>query len=108
MNLDEISEEICLARDAKKMIIWSVKQMTPYELMIKANHYLIKGGMLTDAQKQNIVRQLMAARSTESQARRFYAGVKFPNNMGSDGRQMYPFFFIPPYNDGKKYKTIFN
>lgn len=82
--------------------------MTPYELMIKANHYLIKGGMLTDAQKQNIVRQLMAARSTQDQARRFYAGVKFPDNIDPDGRQMYPFFFIPPYNDGKKYKTIFN
>lgn len=82
--------------------------MTPYELMIKANHYLIKGGTLTDAQKQHIVRQLMAARSTEEQARKFYAGVKSPNNMDPNGRQMYPSFFIPPYNDGKKYKTIFN
>jgi len=38
--------------------------MTAYELMIKTNHHLIKGGKLTDAQKATIARQLLAARST--------------------------------------------
>ncbi|MDD4495113.1 MAG: hypothetical protein PHV32_12375 [Eubacteriales bacterium] len=82
--------------------------MTAYELMMKTNHHLIKGGILTDAQKQNIVHQLLAARTTPEQAKRFYIGVKFPNNTDHNGCQMYPFFFIPPYNDGMKYKTIFN
>jgi len=76
--------------------------------MVKTNHYLIKSGALTEPQKQNIVRQLMAARTTPEQAKRFYIGVKFPNNTNENGRQMYPLFFIPPYNNGKKYKMIFN
>ena len=84
------------------------KSMTAYELMIQTNHHLIKGSELTEPQKQNIVRQLMAARTTPEQAKRFYIGVKFPNNTDENGRQMYPLFFIPPYNNGKKYKTIFN
>jgi hypothetical protein len=82
--------------------------MTAYELMIITNHYLIKGGELTGPQKQNIVHQLLTARTTPEQAKRFYIGVKFPDNTDENGRQMYPLFFIPPYNDGKKYKTIFN
>lgn len=82
--------------------------MTAYELMIKTNHYLIRGGTLTDTQKQNIINKLLAAKSTSEQAKRFYIGVKYPDNTDPAGRQMYPLFFIPPYNDGKKYKTIFN
>ncbi len=80
--------------------------MTVYELMIKTNHYLIKGGEITEAQKQNILRQLLTSRSMLDQARQFYLGVKFPNNIDSAGRHMYPIYYIPPYNDGKKYKTI--
>jgi hypothetical protein len=82
--------------------------MTTYELMIKTNHHLIKGGNFTDAQKQNIVKQLMSARSTPEQVERFYNGVKFPKNTDENGRRMYPVFFIPPYNDGKKLKTVLN
>ncbi|HPS35934.1 MAG TPA: hypothetical protein PK854_11790 [Oscillospiraceae bacterium] len=82
--------------------------MTPYELMVKTNHYLIKGGELTDAQKGNIVRQLLAAVSTSEQAARFYAGVRFPGNTDASGRRMYPAFFIPPYYGGEKYKTVLN
>ena len=82
--------------------------MTAYELMVKTNHYLIKGGELTDAQKTNIIRQLLAAKSTPQQAVRFYAGVRFPGNTDSSGRRMYPEFFIPPYNGGEKYKTVLN
>lgn len=82
--------------------------MSAYELMVKTNHYLIKGGTLTELQKQSIVSQLLAAKSTYQQAQRFYVGVKYPNNTDQSDRQMYPLFFIPPYNDGKKYKTIFN
>ncbi|HBR31437.1 MAG TPA: hypothetical protein DD733_05085 [Clostridiales bacterium] len=85
-----------------------IDEMTASELMIKTNHHLIKGGEMTEIQKQNIVRQLTAARTTPEQAKRFYTGVKFPNNTDENGRQMYPLFFIPPYNNGTKYKTIFN
>ncbi|MEA4823701.1 MAG: hypothetical protein VB111_06295 [Clostridiaceae bacterium] len=82
--------------------------MTAYEWMIQTNHRLIEGDTLNDAHKRNIVLQLMSSRSTLEQAERFYIGVKFPGNTDAAGRQMYPAFFIPPYNDGKKYKTILN
>lgn len=80
--------------------------MTTYEMMIKTNHYLIKGSELTDSQKENIVRQLLAAQSDERTKQSFYNGVKLPNNIDGDGRRMYPIFYIPPYNDGKKLQTV--
>jgi len=82
--------------------------MTSYEVMIKTNHHLIKGGDLTETQKQNIVNQFLSARSMKEQTERFYIGAKFPGNTDSNGRRMYPTFYIPPYNDSKKLKTIYN
>ena len=83
--------------------------MTAYELMIKTNHYLIRNpspDSLSPAQKSRIVRELLAARSSPEQRRRFYLGVKFPGNCDAHGLRLYPDFYVPPYNDGKKYKTI--
>lgn len=80
--------------------------MDIYELMIKTNYFLIKGGILTDGQKHNIANQFLSAASNKETARRFYNGVKYPNNIDKEGRRMYPVFFIPPYNNGKKYKTV--
>lgn len=83
--------------------------MTAYELMVKMNHYLIQNpaeDSLSHAQKRRIVTDLLAARSTPDQRRRFYLGVKFPGNLDAHGMRMYPDFFVPPYNDGKKYKTV--
>jgi len=76
--------------------------MTAYELMIKTNHYMMDGGALTNPQKANITRQLLSARSTPDQIRRFH----FAFRSQSGGPQMYPSFYIPPYNDGKKYETV--
>jgi len=73
--------------------------MTAYELMIKTNHHLIKDGELTDAQKANIVRQLLAARTDEREVQRFYQKMK------ADG-STYPGYYLPPYNDNKKYQTV--
>lgn len=85
--------------------------MTAYELMVKANHYLISGGKLTDTHKENILRTLLATRSDENTVQRFKKGVRAPEYLyqgqSGDKRVMYPLFYIPPYNDGKKLKTIF-
>lgn len=81
-------------------------KMDTYELMIKTNDYLIKGGVLTDNQKQNIVVQFLSAVSNKETARRYYNGVKYPNNIDNEGRRMYPVFFIPPYNNGEKHITV--
>jgi hypothetical protein len=82
--------------------------MTDYELMIKTNHYLIQGGELTEGQKNTIVKQFLASICTKQEAQRFYQGVRYPNNTDRTGRRLYPMFYIPPYHDGKKYKTILN
>jgi hypothetical protein len=74
--------------------------MNAYELMVKTNHFLIKGRSLTDSQKDNIVGQLLSAQIKPEQAKRFYNHVKFPDNIDGEWRQMYPIFFIPPYNKG--------
>lgn len=79
--------------------------MTPYELMIKTNHNLIKGIQLTDNEKLDIVNLFLAERSTPEQIKRFF---KYNNNIDNNGRRMYPVFYIPTYNEGKKLKTIFN
>ncbi len=85
--------------------------MTPHELMIKTNHYLIKGGELTEPQKANIVRQLLDARSDERTIQSFKKGVKAPEYLfaagqSTDKRVMYPLFYILPYNGGKKLQTV--
>ncbi len=100
-TLESIKKLMLSYRQNKKNI-----DMTPYELMVKTNHYLIKGGELTGGQKENIVRRLLAAKSTTEQAARFYTGVRFPGNTDTGGRKMYPEFFIPPYNGGEKYRTV--
>lgn len=81
--------------------------MTPHELIIKTNHHLIKGGELTEPQRANIVRQLLAAQNDERTKQSFYKGVKYPGNADKNGiGHMYPIYFIPPYNDNKKYQTV--
>ena len=82
--------------------------MTPYELMIRANRYLICGSKpaLTYAQKTYITARLLSARSSAEDCTRFYRGVRYPENRDSAGRRMYPELFIPPYQDGKKYRSI--
>ena len=82
--------------------------MTPYDLKIRTNHYLLKGGKLTENQKNRIVNQFLQEVSTTYQRLKDDKGVKSSNNTDSQGRRMYPEFFIPPYNNGKKYKTILN
>jgi hypothetical protein len=82
--------------------------MNAYELMIKTNHHLIKGGELTAPQKANIVRQLLDARSDDKTKQSFYKGVKYTDNIDSEGdvTGTYPGYYIPPYNGNKKYQTV--
>ena len=80
--------------------------MTVYEVLIKTNYCLIKKELLSEKQKQNIVNMFLSSVSTKNETLKFYKGVRFPNNIDKEGRRMYPIYFIPPYNDGKKYKTV--
>ena len=80
--------------------------MTAYELMIETNHRLIKGDEPTQVQKAEIISQLLSWRTSPMQARKFYNGVRLPDNIDAEGRRMYPMYYIPPYGDGGKLKTV--
>jgi len=73
-----------------------------HALMVKTNHYLIKGGELTEEHKLTITKRLLAAKTTPEQARR-----RFTKIAGSE-RDMYPYSYVLPYNGGEKPVTIFN
>ena len=68
--------------------------MAAYELMIKTNHHLIKGGAYSDIEKTEIAKQLQEGRITDGKERTF----SNPN--------WYPKFFIPPSNGGKRLQTV--
>jgi len=72
-----------------------------HALMLKTNHYLIKGGELTDAHKLTITNKLLAAKSTTEQVKRRF-GLK------NKERHMYPYSYVLPYNGGEKLVTILN
>lgn len=76
--------------------------MNAYETAVRADRYLICGGSLTDGQQSRTAEILLAARSSPAEAARFRAAVRAPGDI------MYPEFFIPPYNGGKKHKTLLN
>jgi len=67
--------------------------MIAYDLMINTNHYLIKGGELSESQKLNIAQKLRENRITDGITRTFDAYA-------------YPRFYLPPHNNGKKLQTI--
>jgi len=76
--------------------------MNPYELLCKTNWELIKGRSFSDEEKSEIVSRLLSTASSKGEVERFHRGVRAPD----DGRIMYPLYFIPPYNGGKKLITI--
>ena len=76
--------------------------MSIYELICDTNWKMIKGENFSDLAKQEITKNLLSAVSSKETVRRFHRGVKAPE----DGRTLYPLFYIPPYNEGKKLRLI--
>ena len=72
--------------------------MTAHELMTNVNHFLIKGGVLSDKQKANIVKQLLSAKNTREMAKDFFK-MDWTENNG------YPLFYMPP-NKNIKLQTV--
>jgi len=67
--------------------------MAAYELMIKTNHHLIRGGNCSDVEKADIAHQLCAGRITDGRVKKF-------------NPYWYPKFYIPPHNNGKRLQTV--
>lgn len=79
--------------------------MTAHECLLQTDRAYICG-TLAPNQREEAAAVLLAARTTKERAERFYAGVRYPGNRDAAGRELYPLFFIPPYNQGKKLKTL--
>ena len=82
--------------------------MTPYEAMVQTNHRIIRYGAasVTAAERELLVPLLLSARTTKETAMALYNAVRFPGNRDEKGRRIYPEHMIPPYNGGKKYRTV--
>lgn len=78
--------------------------MNVYETVISLNRRLIEGDTITPAERQTASELFLANVSDRRTVTRFHNGVNAPGP--EDGRRMYPEFFIPPYNEGKKYVTV--
>lgn len=74
--------------------------MNAYDIMIKTNHHLIKGGVLSEPQKSSIVKKLLSECTSNS--------TSLKQNLNSNERCMYPIFYIPTYNNQIKLKTVIN
>ena len=80
--------------------------MTPYTLLLKSNLHLISGGVFTAQQNQNVTANLLKSITPPMALKRFHEAVNAPKSANGDTREMYPLYYIPPYNDGKKIKTV--
>lgn len=76
--------------------------MNAYELIRHLNSELVKGTAFTAAEKKEATTRLLAGADSREKAERFRQGVKAPD----DGRILYPLFYIPPYNGGKKLRLF--
>ena len=80
--------------------------MDLYKQMIAINRQLINGDVLSERYKIQVVNAFLAGISDKKTMERFHVGMRFPGNIDKGGRRMYPIFFIPPYNNGKKYPLV--
>lgn len=76
--------------------------MSIHELLRDTNSKMLKGENFSDLEKQEITQVLLSGVSSQDTVNRFHKGVRAPD----DGRIIYPLFYIPPYNDGKKLRLI--
>ena len=76
--------------------------MSVYGLLRETNFKLIKGEVFSVPEKQKIAGKLLSAAGGRDAAERFRKGMK----AFGDGKELYPLFYIPPYNDGKKLRLI--
>ena len=76
--------------------------MTRYEQMIQTDRNLIMTGTVSPAETEKIVTSWLAAADREA-CDRFFAGI---SRIAPQSRAMYPIFYAPSWNDGKKCKTI--
>ncbi len=80
--------------------------MNSYELMIKINHALIKGDKPSNDHINKIVERLLSDSVINKKQVGRCTRVGFSSNYDKGTSGIYPVFYIPPYNNGKKLETI--
>lgn len=73
--------------------------MTLYENICRINDKLIKNEFIENDEKQNIVNCFLDNISTKSDIDNF-------RKRNKNNENMYPFYYVPPYNNGQKYRII--
>ena len=71
-------------------------------MLTEVNKRIFAGVPFAEAEQRDICAALLRARSDAATVRRYHRAVHAP----TDGRRLYPLFFIPPYNGGKKIRLI--
>ncbi|MBK1812240.1 hypothetical protein JHL18_16575 [Clostridium sp. YIM B02505] len=79
--------------------------MSPYEIVFKINESIIKDKIISDDEKREISDILLKSVADKSTIEHFYSNMKIPKG-NIKLTEIYPLFYIPPYNEGKKYRTI--
>lgn len=85
--------------------------MTIYETILWIDGQLALGAEIPAWIKEKTVELYLAGVSPKAAVSRFHKSVNAYNaqqaiDIDSGGDPMYPFFYITPYNDGKKLKTV--
>jgi hypothetical protein len=75
---------------------------TAYEVLYNTNAVLLSGRSIPETEKRDIAMYLLSLANTPEEVNSFRKGV------GAKGgnRNMYPSFYVPPYNNGNKYRLI--
>lgn len=85
----------------------------PYQTLYETNQRLIMHEPLDNDERRRITDLLLAYVSDTQTAARFHKSVGAPeyvnrstSSASADHRHMYPLFFIPPYNEGRKHRLV--
>lgn len=79
-----------------------------YEMMLQINYMTICSKKLGPEERIYAPERFLESVSSEDDVRKFNIAVKAPITMADsdDKREMYPKFYIPPYNKGAKYRLV--
>jgi hypothetical protein len=78
--------------------------MTVHELLCNTNEEIFRGKIFQDSEKQKIAKIFLSSAGTNEEVSIFREKVCYGDPDG--GKYLYPGFFIPPYNGGKKLRLI--
>lgn len=86
--------------------ITDTSNMTVWDLTVAANLRELDGRPLTAGERTALVGRLLNSREPTQKIARFHIAVNAPSAENGDERVMYPLFYLPPYDNGAKHRTL--